>query len=243
MSEGDRVKSRRFNFLAAASLLLCAALVAAWGRSWLPEDFRWGVADGTAVLVFSRGRYTAMAEREYFSTAPQSEAPGGGHYPAGIGLRGFLDQLRRTGEAFPRATGPRANFATPLTPPPSKFRALGIVWVASADNEQVNDSRYQYWVAAVPLAWLLIPLAVPPAAWAARALRSRRRRGRNQCRECGYDLRASPGRCPECGAGAGAPDAIAAGMCDRPTAPSDGVTGGPAACTPTTPRTASRSLP
>jgi hypothetical protein len=58
-------------------------------------------------------------------------------------------------------------------------------------------------------AWL--PAAIFAAPVLARvpgfALRRRRRRS-GQCLRCGYDLRATPGRCPECGAGAG--DTIAA---------------------------------
>jgi len=55
--------------------------------------------------------------------------------------------------------------------------------------------------------WLPIVLTgLPPMVWIfynRRYLRRRWRAMRGQCAECGYDLRATPERCPECGTVAG----------------------------------------
>src|SRR5258706_543478 len=59
--------------------------------------------------------------------------------------------------------------------------------------------------------WCGAPLALLPYAAIARHLRSRRRLRRSaegRCLACGYDLRATPRRCPECGEMPGAPAEI-----------------------------------
>jgi len=54
----------------------------------------------------------------------------------------------------------------------------------------------QTWIPYWPIAWLF---AMPPAiAWQRHRVRQRRLRA-GLCLRCGYDLRASAGRCPECG--------------------------------------------
>ena len=48
----------------------------------------------------------------------------------------------------------------------------------------------------IPCWFLTLLTAVPPLLW---LYRRRRRYPTGRCRSCGYDLRATPDRCPECG--------------------------------------------
>jgi 4-amino-4-deoxy-L-arabinose transferase-like glycosyltransferase len=65
-----------------------------------------------------------------------------------------------------------------------------------------NSSGYpivRVWTIRLPL-WFIVLLSVAtPICWLRVAIRDRARRLRGRCLNCGYDLRASKDRCPECG--------------------------------------------
>jgi hypothetical protein len=82
-------------------------------------------------------------------------------------------------------------------PPPGLWRRLGFGYFTTFSKSQFDDARR----ASVPY-WLPVSIfAVMPAVAAARHLRRARRLHSGLCPRCGYDLRATPHRCPECGAG------------------------------------------
>ena len=71
----------------------------------------------------------------------------------------------------------------------------------------------RYWMVRLPY-WLplLLALGVPARRlWAARSRRAARRREQGLCVTCGYDLRATKDRCPECGTPAATGATSAAG--------------------------------
>ncbi|HEY7119824.1 MAG TPA: hypothetical protein VH475_24755 [Tepidisphaeraceae bacterium] len=73
---------------------------------------------------------------------------------------------------------------------PIRRRFTGFVWLWDA---------YGAWMVRVPMWGLLVMSGLLPAARVASARRRARARRVGFCVACGYDLRATPERCPECG--------------------------------------------
>jgi hypothetical protein len=66
-----------------------------------------------------------------------------------------------------------------------------------ASGERQGDV---WWKLFAPHWFVAAALALPPFGQVARARRKALRSRAGLCRSCGYDLRATPDRCPECGA-------------------------------------------
>ena len=76
-------------------------------------------------------------------------------------------------------------------------RAFNFYWGHPIDQNPQADYPEAYFIL-IPF-WFLFPLTlIVPAIVARRIIRTRRRLP-GACHSCGYDLRATPDRCPECG--------------------------------------------
>ena len=73
------------------------------------------------------------------------------------------------------------------------------VGTSTAQTGEVDRQTFR-WVT-VPTWLLATAFAAGPGVVAVRRWRTRDRHRAGHCRQCGYDLRATPQRCPECGAG------------------------------------------
>ena len=181
-----RVARSLLTFCTAASLLLFVAASVFWARSYWVADclVRNTPGERCTVLQSARGRITVTRVE---STNPTS-----------LPLR----EVRPDGYLA-------------LRPPPPARPGGRVVWERagfSRSEEDLSPFGMRVRSAAAPH-WALAAIGALPPAWStvARARRARRaaRARRGLCTSCGYDLRATPGRCPECGTTAPPPEPAA----------------------------------
>jgi len=186
-----------FTATAAVSLLLCAAAFVLWVRSyWVWEDLYIFQPPSYAcrrALPFpftvrsSAGGLCIGLLRPHGPVPPQEVQREARDFPP------WSFERIKTQPIYPRSVGPSQ---TPSSP--GWTESLGVSWARwpSTTEFVTYDAlliTFPYWMAA-------LAAAILPAVWTIRQRRQRRRRSFGLCHVCGYDMRATPERCPECGA-------------------------------------------
>jgi hypothetical protein len=178
----------------ALSLLALAGTAAAWGRSRSRTDVVVHIRSGSSATEWSSavGGFTfCRRENSLWSDEPgwrwETEQPplAGPRWAPDAGAPSAWRVLGASG-----ARGTRQFF---LDPPPADSGFGCNFLYTNPFHEEVTVATVPYW-------WAALATSLMPGLWV--ACRRRRRPGVGMCRSCGYDLRATPGRCPECGTAA-----------------------------------------
>src|SRR5436190_23205976 len=175
---------RLLNLLTLLSLLLCVAVAALWVRSYQAHDvLSWRQADNVGgeryswyrVVASGRGQFAYSCDAEVYqlpSITSREAARALGRWQWLGWQRGFVGY-------------PAPGFGGS----PNLWWGFHFAWRGDLST-MVHEVVVPYWAMALPAAFL-------PVWWVLRKLRPPARPG--TCRRCGYDLRATPDRCPECG--------------------------------------------
>ena len=169
------MKRRLFTILSMLSLLLFVAVVTLWLRNrWFDEFARCATGRRSFVLRSFDGACQLTFIRDAVDLKQGFAAESLSVVEHGIDLR----------------TLKRVN---PLRPGEWSFAGFRREWSGPHPRFGENVSY------TIPYWFLAATTGVAPAVTSRRLLASRTRARRGHCPSCGYDLRATPERCPECG--------------------------------------------
>jgi len=192
-----RLARHLFTLCSAAALLLCVAACAMWVRSYAAEDtLHWGWDEGKRYHHFIEVGY-AMGQFGVFAYRPL-------HAPADPAELKF-EHLHYSHHSM---------METGIPKPSEPWKAAGFLFWSGETSASRGTAIF--W----PCRFAVLATAMPPVGWCVARFKQRARRKRIRrglCPSCGYDLRATPDRCPECGTRAAA--AVAPAWLTRPPAP------------------------
>jgi hypothetical protein len=182
------MKRRLFNIFAAVSVLLFIAVVAIWAATY--RTARIGTFRRDESIVYFVASHGGKLELAVQTLTPPV---GGPQYEADIGTYGRLAILCDGNTASATTFAP--HYAQEGSLGFGKSRYRGRFAVGPQPMRHAVEARAYF----VPYWALLLVAAVAPGKLARGRYRAYRRSRRGLCAGCGYDLRATPGRCPECG--------------------------------------------
>lgn len=190
MKSGKRRSSTLFAGLALVSLLLCLAMIIFWVRSYWGSDFisrrTFDAADSFSVT--HSDRMLSLSHGEIRWSRGSDTLFIGGMVPPGKPV-GTMDwNWGRLGVGH-------MGWETP--PPRTYWNRLGFAsWDDGIETSFSSIGRHYF---SAPIWLAVLAFLILPGLWTVWRLRSSRRALAGQCALCGYDLRATPKRCPECG--------------------------------------------
>jgi hypothetical protein len=181
-----------FRLITAVSFPLCVAMIVLWIRSYWGTDY---VSRRTLVVldpdVVTHEEYEAACshgELRWLFGSDTFYAHGFMPHSLGSHVGDVTWSYGRLGVGHSGWESPRAR---------SMWERLGFnTWNDGMETSFSSEGRH-VWAAPIGLAVLVF--AIAPMTWIALRTRKRRLRRAGLCANCGYDLRATPQRCPECG--------------------------------------------
>jgi hypothetical protein len=199
-----RLTRHLFTLCSAVSLLLCVAACVLWVRSYFATDMLTlhseSVSGGTYRQVYrlvDSGRGMLLVHRGVIQAAPVDPPPG--YTPTSASRRDAEFPVNPVDRwALSRATSPAGqvvHFAPGVTVRQDRSSEVTIGHAALGTMAATYE---ELWIA-VPHWLLALVAAILPTVFGVRFVRRRRLARLGLCPACGYDLRASPERCPECG--------------------------------------------
>jgi hypothetical protein len=178
------VKRHLFRILSALSLLLFVAVCAMWARSYWRFD------------SFSRAQSGEVTGPDGVRRTPPGHSAGVTSNP---GVLCWSVKRYKPGIGSPDFNWNWRWISAPAAAPGEARswwdRYVGIGWY-----DQTQPGLVTGWAVCVAYRNLVLLLSLPPLMTLWRARVRCRRAARLLCLSCGYDLRATPDRCPECGA-------------------------------------------
>lgn len=189
--------SRVGKIVAILSLLVCIAAAGIWIRSYFVQD---EISVRVRAPAPPNGRATWVGVMSLWGKLVLTRLV---HQP---------DDARESGwtvSGVRGSDGPRPVWRTQAATPPYVYQPQHI-WermgfridessVIVTSSIVFFERAYDSLTVTVPLWAVSLVSGLPPLLWGILYGRKRNWRAAGRCSRCGYDLRASPNRCPECG--------------------------------------------